>query len=157
MFKNKIINAPQMLDTMDASRDDTRFVFTNGCFDLLHPGHVAYLATARSLGDKLIVGLNSDASVTRLKGAERPINPENDRALMLAALESVDYVVVFEEDTPYELITLLRPQVLVKGGDYTRETIVGSDVVEQEGGEVVVIRFEEGYSSTRIIEKIKSL
>lgn len=146
-----------MLDTMDASRDDTRFVFTNGCFDLLHPGHVAYLATARSLGDKLIVGLNSDASVTRLKGEERPINPENDRALMLAALESVDYVVVFEEDTPYELITLLRPQVLVKGGDYTRETIVGSDVVEQEGGEVVVIRFEEGYSSTRIIEKIKSL
>ena len=132
-----------------------KIVFTNGCFDVLHYGHVRYLAQARQLGDLLVVGLNSDASVRRLKGEGRPINPEQARAFVLAALEMVDYVCLFEEDTPYNLISAVQPDVLVKGGDYAIDNIVGGDIVKKRNGEVVVLPFVEGYSSTRIIEKSK--
>ena len=132
-----------------------KIVFTNGCFDVLHYGHVRYLAQARQLGDVLVVGLNSDASVRRLKGEGRPINPEQARAFVLAALEMVDYVCLFEEDTPYNLISAVQPDVLVKGGDYAIDNIVGGDIVKKRNGEVVVLPFVEGYSSTRIIEKSK--
>ncbi len=130
-------------------------VFTNGCFDLLHIGHVTYLAAAKSLGKILIVGVNDDASVKRLKGESRPINPLADRLGVLAALESIDYVIPFGEDTPYHLIDTLRPDVLVKGGDYTIDTIVGSDLVIERGGRVEVIPFVEGKSTTAIINHMK--
>lgn len=131
-------------------------VFTNGCFDLLHPGHIRYLAQARDLGDFLIIGLNSDDSVSRLKGPERPIQNEIVRGEMLAALHVVDAVVVFDEDTPLELITALKPDILVKGGDYTPETVVGADVVTEYGGRVEIIKFETGYSTTDLISKIRN-
>lgn len=134
--------------------DGARVVFTNGCFDLLHPGHVAYLEDARSLGDVLVIGLNDDDSIRRLKGATRPINPLVDRAAMLSALRSVDLVVPFAEDTPQQLIAALLPDVLVKGGDYQPDTIVGAREVRDHGGEVVVVPFLEGYSSTALIERI---
>ncbi|HOY68398.1 MAG TPA: D-glycero-beta-D-manno-heptose 1-phosphate adenylyltransferase [Candidatus Ozemobacteraceae bacterium] len=126
-------------------------VFTNGCFDILHPGHVSLLQACRAEGDLLVVGLNSDASVRRLKGPTRPFHPFAERAAVLAALSCVDYVIGFDEDTPLELITRLVPKVLVKGGDYTRETIVGADVVEKAGGRVVVFPLVEGHSTTRIL------
>lgn len=132
-----------------------KIVFTNGCFDVLHYGHVHYLAQARQLGDLLVVGLNSDASVRRLKGDGRPVNPEHARAYVLAAMEMVDYVCLFEEDTPYELIAAVKPDVLVKGGDYAVDNIVGSDIVKGRSGEVVVLPFVEGFSSSLIIEKLK--
>lgn len=131
-------------------------VFTNGCFDILHLGHIDYLEKAHSLGDFLVVGLNSDASVCRLKGPERPVNGEYARSRMLAALEFVDAVCVFEEDTPKELIETIGPNVLVKGGDYSIETIVGADFVMQNGGVVKTIDLVDGYSTTGIIEKLKS-
>ena len=126
-------------------------VFTNGCFDVLHRGHVTYLAAARDLGDCLVVGLNSDASVKRLKGENRPINNENDRALVLAALSFIDYIILFEEDTPKNLIEQVKPDILVKGGDYKIEDIVGADFVQKNGGKVLTIPFVDGYSSTKII------
>ena len=131
-----------------------RIVFTNGCFDLLHAGHVKYLQKARNLGDLLILGLNSDASVRRLKGENRPLIDEDERAHLLAALNCIDYVTVFNEDTPLELITALKPDILVKGGDYTPEGVVGKDVVEAYGGRVELITFVDGKSTTGIIEKI---
>jgi D-glycero-beta-D-manno-heptose 1-phosphate adenylyltransferase len=134
-----------------------RVVFTNGCFDLLHPGHIAYLSEARALGDRLVIGLNDDDSIRRLKGPQRPINPLADRAAMLEALRAVDLVVPFNEDTPRELIDTLRPDILVKGGDYQPETIIGAAEVESWGGKVVVIPFLEGYSSTGLIERIRRL
>ncbi len=134
-----------------------RIVFTNGCFDILHTGHINYLAQAAALGHRLVVGLNSSASVSRLKGPERPLNSEADRALALAALLVVDAVCVFEEDTPLELIRALEPDVLAKGGDYTPATIVGAGFVQERGGEVAVIPFVEGYSTTGLIAKIRSL
>lgn len=133
-----------------------RIVFTNGCFDILHLGHTTYLEAARNLGDVLFVGVNSDASVQRLKGTSRPINTEFDRANVLSALRSVNYTCIFDEDTPLELIRALQPDVLVKGGDYTPETIVGADVVTARGGQVVVIPFVEGKSTTRIIERVRT-
>ena len=133
-----------------------KVVFTNGCFDLLHPGHIQYLNDAKALGDKLIMGLNADASISRLKGDSRPINPLKDRAAMLMGLKSVDAVVAFEEDTPQKLIALLLPDVLVKGGDYAAADIVGAKEVRDAGGEVVVVPFLEGYSSSKLIEKIKA-
>ncbi|MDQ6994344.1 MAG: D-glycero-beta-D-manno-heptose 1-phosphate adenylyltransferase [Mariprofundaceae bacterium] len=136
-------------------KDGQRVVFTNGCFDLLHPGHITYLQDAQHLGDVLIVGLNDDASIQRLKGSSRPINPLHDRACMLSALRSVDRVVAFSEDTPLKLITHLMPDILVKGGDYTVDSIVGAKEVMQSGGEVRVIPFLEGYSSTRLIQRIQ--
>ena len=132
-----------------------KIVFTNGCFDLLHFGHLHYLADARDLGDRLVIGLNSAASVRRLKGPTRPINDEITRTHLLAALEVVDAVVIFEEDTPLELIKLVQPDVLVKGGDWKPEQIVGSDVVLAKGGKVLSLPFIQGYSTTNIEQKIK--
>jgi len=128
-----------------------KIVFTNGCFDILHIGHVKYLQKAKKLGDVLIVGLNSDDSVRRLKGKDRPVNPEYDRAYLLAALEAVDYVVIFNEDTPYELIKIVKPDILVKGADYKGKEVVGSDIAK----EVKLIEFVEGKSTTKIIEKVR--
>ena len=130
-------------------------MFTNGVFDLLHPGHVDVLIAARREGDALVVGLNSDASVRRLKGPDRPVRAEQARAYVLAALEMVDAVVVFEQDTPLELIRFLQPDVLVKGGDYTESTIVGAADVRGRGGRVVVVPLTPGQSTTSIVEKVR--
>ncbi len=132
-----------------------RVVFTNGCFDLLHPGHVRYLEAARALGDILVVAVNSDQSVRRLKGDGRPVLKEGDRCEMVAALHCVDLVTVFGEDTPYEIVQELEPDVLVKGGDWPLDQIVGRGTVESRGGRVVAIAFEQGYSTTRIIDRIR--
>lgn len=134
-----------------------RLVFTNGCFDLLHPGHVRYLREARSLGDALVVALNSDRSVRVLKGEGRPILNERERAEVVAALQAVDYVIVFDEETPRELIAELLPDVLVKGGDWPLDEIVGRQEVEAAGGKVLSLPYVEGSSSTDIIERIKRL
>lgn len=132
-------------------------VFTNGCFDLLHPGHVAYLEQARSLGEALIVGVNTDESVRRLgKDRTRPVTPEADRARVLAALACVDRVVLFPEDTPLELITALPPDVLVKGGDYQVHEIVGREIVEARGGQVLALPFVPGYATTEVLRRIRS-
>jgi len=132
-----------------------KIVFTNGCFDILHRGHIEYLAKAKSLGTKLIVGLNTDASVKRLKGNSRPVNDEKARALLLASLMFVDEVILFDTDTPRDLIEYIQPDVLVKGGDYKPEEIVGYDIVKAKGGEVITIDLVEGYSTTSTIEKMK--
>lgn len=129
-----------------------KIVFSNGCFDVLHLGHVEYLAKARDLGDVLIVGLNADDSVRRIKGAHRPVNREEARAITLAAFSFVDAVILFGEDTPHELIKLVQPDILVKGKDYEGKEIVGSDVVKANGGQVVTIELTKGYSTTHIIE-----
>lgn len=130
-------------------------VFTNGCFDILHRGHIDYLSKAAKLGTKLVIGLNTDASVKRLKGPNRPINSGEDRAFLLAALTFVDAVVLFDEETPYELISFLEPDILVKGSDYSIENIVGADIVLARGGKVETIEFVKGYSTTAIMEKIE--
>jgi rfaE bifunctional protein nucleotidyltransferase chain/domain len=137
-------------------RNGRRVVFTNGCFDLLHPGHIGSLEQARALGDALIVGLNSDASVRQLKGPGRPVLPERERAEILAALESVDAVVIFDESTPREVIARLLPDVLVKGGDWPGDQIVGREEVEAAGGRVVSIPLVPGYSTTEILRKIRA-
>lgn len=131
-----------------------RIVFTNGCFDIIHRGHVTYLAEARKLGDLLVLGVNSDASVKRLKGPTRPINNEQDRAYVLSQLKSVDFVEVFEEDTPLNLILKVKPKVLVKGGDWKIDQIVGGKEVIKDGGDVFSLNFVDGYSTTSIINKI---
>ncbi|MCS6790582.1 MAG: D-glycero-beta-D-manno-heptose 1-phosphate adenylyltransferase [Bacteroidia bacterium] len=130
-----------------------KIVFTNGCFDILHLGHVSYLEEAARLGDVLIVGLNSDESVRRLKGSQRPLLPQEARARILAALEFVDAVVIFEEDTPLRLIEKIAPDILVKGGDYTPDTVVGASFVQSLGGEVVILPLIEGYSTTQLLRK----
>jgi len=135
--------------------EGSKVVFTNGVFDLVHIGHITYLAKAAELGDKLIIGLNADTSVKRLKGEDRPVNDQNNRAALLAALFFVDAVVVFEEDTPLTLITALLPDILVKGADYAVDNIVGAKEVIANGGAVKTIDFVEGYSSTAIIKKIR--
>lgn len=129
-------------------------VFTNGCFDILHRGHIEYLSAAADLGNILIIGLNTDASVKRLKGEGRPVQDEQSRALALASLRFVDAVVLFDEDTPYELIKSVQPDVLVKGGDYTEDTIVGADIVRARGGRVVTIPLTEGYSTSGILNSL---
>lgn len=131
-----------------------KIVFTNGCFDLIHTGHTRYLAIARSFGDILVVAVNSDASVSTIKGEKRPINSQQERAEALAALESVDFVTIFSEPDPYKVISALQPDVLVKGGDWPIEKIIGRDVVEARGGKVVNVPFVEGQSTTGIIERI---
>ena len=131
-----------------------RIIFTNGCFDLLHPGHVQYLADAKSLGDILIVGLNSDTSVSRLKGKNRPINDQDFRSQMLLALKPVDAVVIFEEDTPISVLSIVKPNVHVKGGDYKAEDLPEYETVVSNGGQVKCVSFVEGYSSSEIIAKI---
>jgi len=134
-----------------------RIVFTNGVFDLIHPGHVELLEAARSEGDALVVGLNTDASVRRLgKGSDRPVNSEAARARVLAGLAAVDCVVLFDEDTPYELIKALEPDVLVKGADYSKDRIVGADLVEARGGRVVRVELVPGHSTTRIVERLRA-
>jgi len=138
------------------SFQNKKIVFTNGCFDILHRGHVEYLAHARDLGDKLVLGLNTDASVKRQgKSPERPINTEDTRAIILAGLECVDAIVLFDEDTPLQLIELVQPDVLVKGSDYKAEEIVGYDVVTSKGGKVMTIQLVDGFSTTKLIEKMK--
>jgi rfaE bifunctional protein nucleotidyltransferase chain/domain len=132
-------------------------VFTNGVYDLLHPGHVRYLSAARGYGDALIVGVNSDRSVQANKGPDRPLNPEEERAEVIAALASVDAAVVFDEDTPHEIISRLQPDVLVKGADWAADRIVGRDVVEARGGRVVRAQIEEGYSTSTLIERVRAL
>lgn len=134
-----------------------KIVFTNGCFDLLHPGHIDYLQRARALGDALVIGLNSDASVGGLKGPQRPINPLPDRATMLGALACVDLIVPFDESTPINVISRLLPDVLVKGGDYKPDDIVGAREVREAGGEVIVMPFIPGYSSSALIRRIVDL
>ena len=134
-----------------------KIVFTNGCFDILHRGHVEYLTEAKACGDKLVTALNSDSSVRSLKGEARPIQSQEDRAVILDALESVDLVVIFDQETPAKIIKKLLPNVLVKGGDYTPDTIVGADIVTENGGEVKVIPFRSGQSTSGIVEKIIKL
>ncbi len=138
-------------------KENKKIVFTNGCFDIIHPGHVDYLRKAKALGSILVVGVNSDISVKRIKGKNRPINNESDRLAVLSAFSCIDYLTLFEEDTPYNLIALIQPDVLVKGGDWAVNSIVGKDIVEQNGGEVLNIEFLPGYSTTSIIQKIKNL
>lgn len=135
---------------------DYKIVFTNGCFDLLHKGHVEYLAKAADHGDILVVGMNSDDSVKRIKGDSRPVQDESSRTMTLASLKMVTLVVVFEEDTPYNLIKDIKPDVLVKGADYNEDDIVGSDIVKENGGEIVTVDLTEGYSTSNIIAKIKN-
>lgn len=146
-----------LLEKLPALRRGGRVVFTNGCFDILHVGHVRYLQEAWGLGDLLIVGMNSDASVQRLKGAERPVQCEADRAEILAALDCVDYVVIFNEDTPLELIRAIQPDVLVKGGDWPVHKIVGHDIVLGRGGEVKSLKFHPGHSTSSLLERIQKL
>ena len=150
-----IINRKQATQNIKKIQDrNQKIVFTNGCFDIIHRGHVDYLREAHQLGDYLVVGLNSDASVIRLKGQPRPYQSEIDRAEILDELQSVDMVVIFNEDTPLELICELKPNIIVKGGDYTVETIVGAKEVLGWGGEVKIIPFKEGYGTSKLIEKI---
>lgn len=137
--------------------ENKKIVFTNGVFDIIHRGHVEYLTEARSLGDVLIVGLNSDSSVKMIKGEKRPIVNEDNRAYVLANLKPVDYVVIFTDDTPYNLIAALKPDILVKGADWSEDKIVGADIVKANGGEIKRIKFVENNSSTNIIEKIIQL
>ncbi len=136
---------------------EEKIVFTNGCFDIVHRGHIDYLSKAKELGSKLIIGLNTDASVKRLKGNDRPINNEDSRALLLAAFGFVDLVILFDEETPYDLINFIQPDILVKGNDYKPEDIVGYDILKAKGGEIKTLDFIDGFSSTSIIEKIQSL
>ncbi len=156
-IESKVLSLDQALKKVEEwkSGNDT-LVFTNGCFDILHVGHIDYLSKAKDLGSKLVIGLNSSESVNRLKGPTRPINSTESRSLMLAAFEFVDLVIVFDEDTPMNLISNIKPNILVKGGDYTIDTIVGSKEVIEYGGIVEVIPFLEGYSTTNIVTKIQS-
>jgi len=153
-----IVELGKLLTELEKERKrGKKIVFTNGCFDLLHAGHADYLEKAKALGDLLVVGLNSDASVRRLKGPKRPILPQEVRAKLLDALKPVDFVVLFEEDTPLKLIEAVRPHYLVKGGDWPPEKIVGREVVESYGGKVVSIPFTYDLSTTKIVERIKEL
>jgi len=155
---SKIVDKQALLEARGKMKQaGKQLVFTNGCFDLIHAGHVRYLAQARALGDVLVVALNSDRSVRALKGEGRPILNEQERLEVIAALEAVDYVIVFDEETPRELIAALLPDVLVKGGDWPLDQIVGRDEVEAAGGKVLSLPYVEGSSTTEIIERIKSL
>lgn len=159
LLQSKILNNKEELERWLAYLrfKDKKIVFTNGCFDILHQGHIDYLAKAASLGDVLIVGLNTDSSVQRIKGDDRPLQSEKSRAMILAALQFVNTVVLFDEDTPYNLIKTVQPDFLVKGSDYKADEIVGYDVVSAKGGEVVTIDFLEGHSTTGIVNRIKNL
>jgi D-beta-D-heptose 7-phosphate kinase/D-beta-D-heptose 1-phosphate adenosyltransferase len=155
--EEKIASSAADLDAQVAEwrKQGQRVGFTNGCFDILHPGHVRVLTEARAACDRLIVGLNSDASVRRLKGADRPVQEERARAEVLAALEAVDLVVLFEEDTPLNLISRIKPSVLVKGGDYTREQVVGHEIVTAYGGEIVLVDILQGHSTTSLVKRAR--
>lgn len=151
-MNKKITNIKELKEILNKKHNDKKIVFTNGCFDILHRGHVEYLQKAKELGDLLVIGLNGDSSVKRLKGESRPINNEKDRAIILSALECVDYIIIFYEDTPFELIKKLRPDILVKGGDYKIENVIGREYAK----ETILIDFVEGYSTTKIIKNINN-
>jgi rfaE bifunctional protein nucleotidyltransferase chain/domain len=156
-LNNKIFTLEELKNQVNAWKQaGEEVVFTNGCFDIVHRGHIEVLARTADLGDKLIIGLNSDSSIQKLKGEDRPIINEQSRAVLLAALSFVDAVVLFSEDTPLNLISTLVPDVLAKGGDYEIETIVGYEIVQNNGGQVKLVPFVDGFSSTTIIDKIKN-
>lgn len=155
-MNKKIVNIKELkeiINKISKENNNLKIVFTNGCFDILHRGHVEYLQKAKELGDLLILGLNSDSSVKRLKGENRPINNEKDRAIVLSALECVDFVIIFDEDTPFELIKNLKPDILVKGGDYKLENVIGREFAK----ETILIDFVDGYSTTKTIKNIKNI
>ncbi|GAB6065271.1 D-glycero-beta-D-manno-heptose 1-phosphate adenylyltransferase [Aquifex pyrophilus] len=153
-----LVSLKELLRILEEERKKgKKVVFTNGCFDIIHAGHVDYLEKAKKLGDILVVGLNSDDSIRRIKGEKRPVNTQEHRAKVLSSLKPVDYVVIFEEDTPEKLIKAIKPDVLVKGGDWPLEKIVGKDFVESYGGKVLTIPFTYDVSTTKIIEKILKL
>ena len=153
----RVVKQDDIESELSALRNAARIVFTNGCFDLLHVGHIRYLQEAKSLGNLLFVGLNSDASIKGLKGPERPIQDQSDRAEILAALDCVDFVCIFDEDTPAQLIEIVQPDVLVKGGDWPISKIVGADFVLGRGGEVKSLQFVKGKSTTGLVDKIIKL
>lgn len=154
----EVLARPELKRRIGAlKRDGKLVVFTNGCFDILHPGHIRMLEKARSLGDALVVGINSDPSVQEIKGPQRPVIPQDERAELLAALEAVDFVTIFDEPTPRELIAEILPAILVKGSDWGPDEIVGRAEVEGAGGKVVSITLEPGYSTTKLIERIRRL
>lgn len=158
MTQDKICTLEQAINQVEKWQSEgKKIVFTNGCFDIVHLGHIDYLEKARKLGDKLVLGLNTDASVNRLKGPTRPVVNEYARSRMMAAFEFVDTVILFDEPTPLQVIKQVKPDILVKGDDYTVENIVGSDFVLAKGGEVKTISLVEGYSTTSLIQKIKQL
>lgn len=152
-MNKKITDIEKLKEILNKKNNGKKIVFTNGCFDILHRGHVEYLQKAKELGDLLVLGLNSDSSVKRLKGESRPINNEKDRAIILSALECVDYIIIFEEDTPLELIKNLKPDILVKGGDYKIENVIGREYAK----ETMIIDFVDGYSTTKIIKNINNI
>lgn len=155
-MKNKLVTLKNLSDLLsDLKLRKLDVVFTNGCFDIIHPGHIHILEEAKSYGDVLIVGLNSNRSVKNLKGESRPINSESDRIKILCSIKHVDYVIVFDEETPIELIELIKPNFLVKGGDYNKSEIVGADLVEKNGGSVIIIDLLVGYSTSSIIDRLE--
>jgi len=155
---NKIVSREQLIQRVNTWRNERQtIVFSNGCFDIIHPGHARYLAAAAAFGSRLVLGVNTDQSVQRLKGLQRPVISENDRCQLLASFQFIDAVCLFDEDTPLELIKSIVPDVLVKGKDYTADQIVGADVVLQNGGKVETIELVEGYSTSSLIQKIKTL
>jgi D-glycero-beta-D-manno-heptose 1-phosphate adenylyltransferase len=156
LIKSKIVSKETLEPLLNVMKFKSKtVVFSNGCFDILHRGHVEYLSKSASLGNVMIIGLNSDASVRRLKGPNRPVQDEQSRAMILASLQFVNYVVLFDEDTPYKLIDFIKPDILVKGSDYKEDEIVGADIVKKNGGKVITIDLVEGYSTTSIIERSK--
>ena len=156
-LKAKILNIKDLSQIIKQWRlNGDKIIFTNGCFDLIHLGHLEILARSADLGDKLIVGINSDMSIKKIKGSSRPIIEEDSRAKQLAAIEFIDAVILFNEDTPYNLIKVIKPDVLTKGGDYKKNDIVGNQLINKEQGEVVIIPLTQGYSTTSILEKIKN-
>ena len=157
IVKSKIINKDKLSTLLAFWKfKDKKVVFTNGCFDIIHRGHIEYLAKAASYGDILIIGLNTDDSVKRLKGENRPLQDEYSRAIILASLSFVNNVILFDEDTPYDLIKFVKPDILIKGSDYKPVDIVGYDIVKENGGEIITIDFVDGYSTTNIINRINN-
>ena len=158
LIKSKIVNRPDLMHILSFYRfKNKKIVFTNGCFDIIHLGHVNYLSQAADLGNILFIGLNSDSSINKIKGHGRPVLDQESRALTLAAFSFVNNIVLFDEETPYKLIKLIRPDILVKGGDYKPEEIVGYDIVKDNGGEVKILDFIKGYSTSDIIERINKV
>lgn len=156
-IKNKIFSFEHLITEVSCWRAaNDKIVFTNGCFDLVHRGHIEVLARTADLGDRLIVGLNSDSSIQKIKGSNRPIIDQTSRAILLASLAFVDAVILFYEETPLDLITAVVPDILAKGGDYDTNSIVGHDIIKKNGGKIILIPFLEGFSSTNIVDKIKS-
>jgi len=155
--KEKIVSKKSLINKVKSLRKANRIAFTNGCFDIIHYGHIQYLQKAKGKGRILVVGINSDASVRKIKGAGRPIVKQRARAQVLAALECVDYVAIFNEDTPLNLIRAVKPDILIKGADWRAKGVVGSDIIKEHGGKVEFIKFAKGFSSTKLAKKIEKL